>query len=83
MKNIKIKVILNYDNISFTVIGLVTEKEYKECKDFGLGYVKGGDMMTDVEGFNIHTVLEGERELDAYCLINDGEVGYAEVEVLD
>lgn len=83
MKNIKIKAILNYDNISFTVIGLVTEKEYKECKDFGLGYVQDGDMMTDVEGFNIHTVLEGERELDAYYLISKGEVGYAEVEVLD
>ena len=83
MKNIKIKVVFDYDNISFTVIGLVSEEDYNECKDFGLGYVEGGDMMTDACGFDMHTVLEGEKELDAYYLINDGEVGYAEVEVLD
>jgi hypothetical protein len=83
MKNIKIKVVFDYGNISFTVIGLVSEEDYNERKDFGLGYIEDSDMMTDVEGFNLHTVLGGKKELDAYCLINDGEVGYAEVEVLD
>lgn len=83
MKNIKIKVVFDYDNISFTVIGLVSKEDYNERKDFGLGYIEDSDMMTDAEGFNMHTVLEGKKEYDAYCLINDGEVGYAEVEVLN
>ena len=43
MKNIKIKVVFDYDNISFTVIGLVSKEDYNERKDFGLGYIEDSE----------------------------------------
>ena len=81
--NVKIKAVFDYSNIFFTVIGLVSKEDYNKHKDFGLGYIEDCDMMTDAEGFNMHTVLEGKKEFDAYCLINNGETGHVKVELLN
>ncbi len=82
MKNIKIKATFEYDGISFTLVGLVDKTNYEEQKDYGLGYVEGGDMMTDAEGFDMHTVLEGQEFYNAYCLINNGECGTVSIKLI-
>jgi hypothetical protein len=82
MSSVKIKADLEYGSVSFTVVGLVNKEDY-ENNDFGLGYIEGSDMMTDAEGFDMHTVLEGSEELEAYYKISDGEVGTATVTILD
>ena len=84
MSNIKIKADFEYDNISFTVVGLVNKKEFdNDVEGYGLGFIEDGDMMTDACGYNMHTVLEGNEELEAYYLINNGGVGTVSVKIID
>ena len=83
MKDIKIKADFEYDSVSFTVVGLVKKEDYEEYGDYGLGYIEDGDMMTDAEGYNMHTILEGNDELEAYYLISNDCVGTVSVEVIE
>jgi len=81
--NVKVKAEFEYDSVEFTLIGLVDKQNYEEQKGFGLGYVGGGDMMTDAEGFDMHTVLEGKEFYEAYCLVTDGSVGRVNVKIIE
>ena len=84
MKDVKIKADFEYDNISFTVVGLVDKKDFdSDVEGYGLGYIEDSDMMTDAMGYNMHTVLEGNKELEAYYLIGDDGVGTASIEVIE
>lgn len=78
MSNIKIKAEFKYDSIEFTVVGLVNKEDFEDAEEFGLGFIENGDMMTDGEGYNMHTVLEGHKELEAYSLISNGDTGSVE-----
>ena len=34
----------------------VDREQYERCKDYGLGYIDGGDIQTDAEGFDADTI---------------------------
>ena len=34
----------------------VDKEEYERCEIYGLGYLDGGDLQTDLEGFNADTI---------------------------
>ena len=86
-ESVKIKAVFEYadGDITFTMIGLVEKEQYEEAKEYGLGYVNDSDMMTDAMGFNMHTVLEGEEDWDAYIRVNSdiNNTGNVQCEIIN
>ena len=68
-----------YGSIDFAITGLVDKTDLENRKDYGLGYVEGSDMLTDAEGFDMHTITAGREFIEAYWKINDGTPGNVEI----
>ena len=56
----------------------VDKDEYEQCKNYGIGYLDGGDLSTDAEGFNAKTI--STKILDEHYEMNTKDVEWDEIE---
>ena len=57
MKKVKIKVTaIEWTSKKVEYICEVDKEEYDSCKDYGVGYLNGSDILTDAEGFDATTL---------------------------
>lgn len=80
-EQVMIKAGFEYDSMDFDITGLANKEDVEE--GIPVGYVEGGDMMTDAEGFDIHTIIYGKADFEAYCKVNDGSTGEVQWKIVE